>query len=1101
MTGSTRFSFAVKSSDSRSKVGSALLIVLGMFAFMLVSAVSFSVYMRSSRAPSSFLRRNTATRHLVKAALARAIDEIDTAIGNDPFPGVGFNHDYGSSGTGQGDRAKNDNWHGRVFAPSNEVALAETVSTLTLEGLGYVPSCIANEVRYWSRHTRTAKWHPFNFGMGRYAFTAINVSDFYDLNEFVTPAGGVRPQYLNRSSAPQGRISPSYLFRSGENSDMDNGGAAASMFLSAMASGAGVGGGNAPSVADVPFTSFMDFNLAMLNAGNALGGLASPYVNLIRNNNSSTYYSGAVEAARRSLFMAGGWNSDSNLTYSAYKAGYPERINLRYPEMQPFYGCDWVWNSGTLTKCLGAQNDFWNMNQINSRFPILSTALLCDYLDEDSVPLSLCIPCVENVPMLCGMELNDCVKYKVLCVEETISEANAETGAKKKIKVTYSFRVEVQNPVVTLTAAYPFVNGPQGGASGFTAEAFIRVFFVEEPTGNGLNDTGLRTSLSNLGWMEPNGGTPGDAIWSHSDSAGAICIQVSCGKTGISTPTVSGTGESAEESAIVKDIALMGSSSAPKEAMLAELVYEVDENGQRTLVEGECKNGDAIAFYDSGWKAVGSFLDELKGDLNPGRKFRPSAAVWARVKDSSGKTVDMAPAVPEYDVLSGHADNVGVAMFNEAAGGAAGIPLMRFFPKVDDAAAGVVLTKKYFEDNKDAERTATWKQKSYMASDPRMNWAPEQWWATDQTGNPKDLWFNAVKNLRQGDTLRDQDIFMSVSDQGYLQSMYEWMMIPQVRGMDGSGGNVWGVFEGGGEYNGTVRTAIGDVAYNNVMWRTYRSDAFGPDNSWGSIDDIAFDDAENGIRINPYTDMIEVMLGAFANMPYDWWSAGTNHNANGKSYMNASAPSFEKNYLFNWSCNYNDVYNMAYYWMGAFNYLNLLPDERQKKLYLADGWKDVIEDAVNWRTGALNCRFTETFDDDTTLNKAALSGNNATVESILQSLTFAERKFLYGYLKGCFANRSQLFLVFVRAEPSSVGAAGAGGRAVALVWRDPAAPTDNNGQFKKSSGGSEQPEYGKDNGAIYLNPLSSSQPEEAWRLRSRNYPPHRTRILFYHQLD
>lgn len=102
---------------SSGRQGSALLIVLGMFAFMLVSAVSFSIYMRASRAPSSYVRRNASARHLVKAALARAIDEIDTAIGNDPFPGVGYNHDYNASASGmQNDERKtrNDNWHGRV---------------------------------------------------------------------------------------------------------------------------------------------------------------------------------------------------------------------------------------------------------------------------------------------------------------------------------------------------------------------------------------------------------------------------------------------------------------------------------------------------------------------------------------------------------------------------------------------------------------------------------------------------------------------------------------------------------------------------------------------------------------------------------------------------------------------------------------------------------------------------------------------------------------------------------------------------------------------------------------------------------------------------
>ena len=55
------------------KKGSALLIVLGMLSFMIVSAVGFSVYMRSSRTPSSYLRRNVAARYLVRAALAKAV--------------------------------------------------------------------------------------------------------------------------------------------------------------------------------------------------------------------------------------------------------------------------------------------------------------------------------------------------------------------------------------------------------------------------------------------------------------------------------------------------------------------------------------------------------------------------------------------------------------------------------------------------------------------------------------------------------------------------------------------------------------------------------------------------------------------------------------------------------------------------------------------------------------------------------------------------------------------------------------------------------------------------------------------------------------------
>ena len=245
--------------------------------------------------------------------------------------------------------------------------------------------------------------------------------------------------------------------------------------------------------------------------------------------------------------------------------------------------------------------------------------------------------------------------------------------------------------------------------------------------------------------------------------------------------------------------------------------------------------------------------------------------------------------------------------------------------------------------------------------------------------------------------------------------------------------------------------------------------------------------------------MMPVMLGAFANMPCDWWSAGTNTQVSGKNYMDQNSPTFENGYLFDWSCKYSDVYNMAYYWMEVFNRKDLDDDARQKSLYMADAWKDVFDNAFNWRDGETAYKSTESFPKETTLDTSVLSGNNATIDSILRDMTFTERKFLYGYLQGCFANTAQLFLVFVRAEASSGGAEGSGGRAVALVWRDPSAPMEN-GQFKKSSGGTEAPQHGKDNAGKYLN-VSGSEPEESWRLRSRDYPPHRTRVLFYHQLD
>ena len=1048
----------------KSRKGSALLIVLGMFSFMLVSAVAFSVYMRSSRAPSSYVRRNASARHLVKAALARAMDEIDTAIGNDPFPGVGYNHDYNGTGQNDANNHRNDNWHGHVFTPSNEVAAASTVSTLTLEALGYLPPCLIDEARYWSRHTRTAQWRSFNYGLGQYAFTAVNVSDLFDLNQLID-TDGVAKQRLNRNSSPTGRISPTYLFRSSNTSDMDSGGAGAAAFLSAMANGSGFG--VTPSLVDEPFVSMMDFNLAL--GTKALGGIASPFMNRL-NGNQGRFYSGnaSEDVVRRQVFMAGGWNSDTNLTYSEYST--LGRINLRYNEYQPFDGYSWFPEATTLSHCyndVAENHPFWR--PINDNFPVLATALLCDYLDYDNVPLSLCIPCAEAVPMLCGVELNsgNCVKYKVTYQQGT-PEPDGETG-QKRID-TCLLEVQVPRMEVTLTAVYPFANGQQGRSDTFTASAFARVFFTAA-SGDAWNK-GLRTGSADLAL--------GDGFtWNvANDNTAAAFLQVVCGERAVNV-----NASDTEEAAIQGDIAL-NSSGLTKTYELAKLTYRKEgEDGNWQFVGAE--DSRQFNFYDEGWTRVdfgALFQNAEQGNVSPLR-FKPSVAVWARIKCSDGdKTVDMVPATASCDNLNQQAANAGLNGFARATGSDAGTPLLRFF--ANDAADGVEVSGTYFQSGKEVD--TQWAQTAYIANDPRINWAPEQWWTTSQSGDPKQLWLDNVKTFRTADTTRDPDIFMAASNQGYLQSMYEWLMVPQARSLTTTANPEWGAFEGGGGYDGVVRTAVGNVSHADLMWRTYRSEAFGYHSNWGRIDDLPFDEAENGLRVNPYTDITNVMLGAFANMPNGWWAAGTNHLAAGKNYMNGT--SFNKEFLFNWSCTYRDVYQMTAYWMGAFRRRD--NQAEQEKLYRADDWRDVFEDAWNWREGRVNY-------DVNAPDVAA-----ADIESILQDdMTFADRKFLYGYLKGCFANTAQLFLVFVRAESAAGGGgAGSGARAVALVWRDPKAPVDGSGQYKTATGGSEAPTYGKDNAQKYLN-VQSGRSEESWRLNERKYPPHKMRILFYHQLD
>ena len=115
----------------------------------------------------------------------------------------------------------------------------------------------------------------------------------------------------------------------------------------------------------------------------------------------------------------------------------------------------------------------------------------------------------------------------------------------------------------------------------------------------------------------------------------------------------------------------------------------------------------------------------------------------------------------------------------------------------------------------------------------------------------------------------------------------------------------------------------------------------------------------------------------------------------------------------------------------------------------------------------------------------------ALAEELADPLHSVDRKFLFSFWRECFQNRQQLFLVFLRAEPLTVGGSTGdalansqlGARGVALVWRDPAPPTVTGG--KKATRNSR---------------MSLTSPA-AWRTQNENTGPHRTRVLFYHQFD
>lgn len=1083
--------------------GSALLIVLGMFAFMLVSAVSFSVYMRASRQPSSYVRRNVAARHLVKAAVARAIDEIDTAIGNDPFPGVGYNHDYGSNGINQGDRTKNDNWHGRVFCPSNEVPHADTVSTLTFEALGYIPSCLVNEVRYWSRHSRTAKWRSFNYGLGRYAFTAVNVSDFFELNDLIK--GGFH-QRLNRNSSPDGRVSLSYLFRSSEEGDLDSGSGMAAAFLKGMENGSAFG--TVPSLAEVPLVSLMDFNL-LLGSINVLGGLASPFYDMLDGStgNRNFYDTVGADVARRQVFIAGGWDGTNSIAPATALDQKP--INLDNPDQQPFDGFAPATTLNQAIDYPGKSRNFWNAMVNGSdngpKLPEVSMlALLRDYTDENSVPMSLALPCQEVTPMVVGIELPTMPKFTVK-FEKSDSEQPDATYYRDEVvtdaegnQITYRFRRFGYYMAIDsgdqfefgMTCAFPFVNVlDRMNSTSFTPYMTGDFFFTSI-----TQDSGRRTAEKGWGATDADTWTrkentfkdaAGKGMFAYSDKSDVIEVGEYSGNTSEALEQshlgwMKGNGSKSFQMGKVEGRYLVG---------IYEKKFKVGEGNQEELV-GEVQDSFKLLGSEPldkpAFVSTFRYLDDSWGEQVTGTaEISPTVTVRCRLtgndRDLGEKTVDLVPATVYDDKWLNNFDND--ALWDEGIYEVCGQrqPLMRFDavrnngePLKIDAATVQACGTHEFE----------WRQGGFVAGDPRFNYAPEDWRSVNPGVNVADEWMNGVRALRSSlgcdNSRRDPDIFLSNSDQGYLQSPCEFMFLPRINWWrkNGEQNNVttWGYLSRIGAFDGKLRNSVNDLANANLMWTSYRpmcGDEYDSANGWRGMDNfegLGIVTGSRGLRVNPYTDVTNIMLGAFANMPGDWWAASTNWNAIGKGYMDPNSKTLDVNNLFDWSRRYEESWHMADFFMRRFRDPSEGGDEI-RDAHDPDDWKDSYE-IIDW----LNL---QDFADD------------SVVDSIVRNeMTFNERKFFYGYLKECFANRSQLFLVFVRAESAAGGGgAGSGARAVALVWRDPKAP-----RYGFASG------KGKDNAGKYLK-VQNGLNEECWRLNNREYPPHKTRVLFYHQFD
>ena len=998
--------------STRSRRGSALLIVLGMLAFIVVSAVAFAAYMRASRLRSSYLRRTAAARMLAKAAVVQAIEQIDTAIANNPYPDQRTGTQLPSkkrvenlNETEDEKECRNYWWHNIFIGDDTWMRPEDTVSTLTLEGLAYIPPPLVNEARRYSRMSKAATWHTMGFDSGRYAFCAIDVSDCLDINRLVADG---------RRNSGARRITLAHLFENAAHTSYEQQPSGWETFMSDYrAKLADDQESYQPrfTQAKLPLVSLADWNLAAY--AKSAGGVESPFCKFIKGSGTGFYEGiGSLTDPKADKVRAMRFVTDSYFPPVELQS---DECDLCSYEGQPF---DTFVDNPTLRQILAmGETGSRGMQLINRKVSKLDLISLYDYLDGNDVPVSLAVPTTERVPMICAVKPGLVSSFALNGNPLVSEDKNAQTKTNTQI---YEYKLNgaelLKMGMVETWAAFPF-RRDEASNDNFTYEGSLRLFLAPVGIGFRLPQSALRPA--------------DEADWQKDRQYENGVFKVKLAAQG--QPTF--TNIQKEEDAVkklnfpVQPGSLANAFSDPVFRVKVSYPYDPKtgetDTTQPTYLEAHCSyppltiDGEINDTYANDAK----FLQMMKD--GGGEQLTLYAAVYIRVKNSENKTVDMVPASYDDDKLNG-VDNrtlgpVAVQICGDA------VPILRF-----TGSQQITYSPRGFDSLPTGQQTFT--PSCVMCPDPRFNHAPENWMEKNVASEAD--WIREC-----GAADRDGDIFMFVSNQEYLQSIYELSFLPNFSELNRSGDTVQGNCARPVRNGAAYPQNIAECANGNLMWNTYRCypNQNGGRHDFESIGLVVNDGA---FRVNPFAQSVDALMPAFANTPYDWWAASTNNPDITVSDCD-SAKTFNSKYAF------SQMNNKAMFaWEDLRNIAKYFREEVRKS---EGNWEDAF-DKLKW-------------DGD-----SDHFGSETELSSDTDELYGVDRKFLYGFWHDSFANRQQLFLVFVRAEPMMMGGGGVGqtppslgARAVALVWRDPVAPEPQGG-----------------------NSLDT---------------PHRTRILFYRQFD
>ena len=260
-------------------------------------------------------------------------------------------------------------------------------------------------MRYWSRKTPTAVWKSFGYDTGRFAYCAIDVSDFFDVNRLVAD--------YPRSSAANRRITAAHLFEPAGHRSAPSGADAWDTFMEKFRD---IDDDTLEisfdSSSKMPLISLADFNLALGDKG-SIGKMKSPFAEFLKTGTGSFYPAegmAQLETYAAMTFVTDGWFPRGKKTVASAGGNTEiETYDLSDGRYQP-YQMTYLQKGGPLT--LSRTTSLYKTQVAPSteakvwydRLSGLGMTALADYLDADRVPVSLAVPTTERAPMICGVE-------------------------------------------------------------------------------------------------------------------------------------------------------------------------------------------------------------------------------------------------------------------------------------------------------------------------------------------------------------------------------------------------------------------------------------------------------------------------------------------------------------------------------------------------------------------------------------------------------------------------------------------------------------------------------------------------------------------------